>query len=373
MIHDELTISGAQSIVDAFDIPGTVAGCVPFGYGHINDTFAVTMQIGRETERYILQRINEHVFRDIDGLMENMIRVTDHLRHKLLEVPGADPARETMTIMPTHDGARVHRAANNDVWRMFLFIDGAITYEVVETHHQAHEAAKAFGTFQKLLSDLPAPPLRETIPDFHNTPQRFANLVSAVNNDAHNRAGACGADVAFALGLENITMAVTDGMRNGEIPERVTHNDTKINNVMFDNETDRGICVIDLDTVMPGSILYDFGDHVRTMVGNFQENERNLEKVNAGLDRFENIVAGYMDVARGFLVPREIDLLTDAGILITFEIGIRFLADHIEGDTYFRIDRPGENLDRARTQFALVRDLQAKHDEFQAIVERHRD
>jgi hypothetical protein len=373
MIHDELTLIGAQAIVDAFDIPGTVASCAPFGYGHINDTFAVTMQVDSDTERYILQRINERVFCDVNGMMENIIRVTDHLRAKLRDRPGSDPARETMTIMPTHDGNWVYRDASEDAWRMYLFINGAITYEIIESHHQAGEATKAFGVFQELLSDLPAPRLHDTIPDFHNTPKRFEHLVAAATNDSLNRAATCREDIDFALGLEGITATVTDGMRAGQIPERVTHNDTKINNVMFDKKTDCGICVIDLDTVMPGSVLYDFGDQIRTTIGDFQENERDLRKVSAGLDRYESMVAGYMGVARNFLVPREVDLLTDSGILITYEIGMRFLTDHIEGDTYFRIHRPGENLDRARTQFALVRDLRSKSDALKAIVERHRD
>jgi hypothetical protein len=223
-----------------------------------------------------------------------------------------------------------------------------------------------------MLADLPSPPLHETIPDFHHTPKRFAAFREAVEADPLGRAAECREEIEYCMGLESRTGIVSDALASGEIPNRVTHNDTKINNVLFDEATGEGICVIDLDTVMPGSALYDFGDMVRTSAGHFEENEKDLSKVFVDLDRFECLVRGYLDAGRDFLTKREIDLLCFSGVLLTFECGIRFLGDYLKGDVYFKIHHPEENLDRARTQFELVRSIYEHEDAMQGIVKRYR-
>jgi len=357
-----------QAIAAMFKIDGDVTACRPYGSGHINATHAVTMAEGEQQRRYIFQRINETIFKDVPALMQNVCRVTEHIRLKLEEIPGSEPDRETLTVIPTRADESYLETENGEFWRVYTFIEDALTYDIPRSDRQIMEAARAFGRFQALLVDMPAPPLNETIPDFHNTPQRFATLEAAIAADTAGRAGACGADIEFALGQKAMTTIVTDGLARGDLPARVTHNDTKINNVMLDNRTGAGICVIDLDTVMPGSLLYDFGDQVRSTVGDFKENERELGRVYAQMNRFEALVTGYAATAGEAMTAAEVDLLPQAGPLITYEIGLRFLTDFLQGDIYFRTAHPTENLDRARTQFALVQSLQQHEDEMRQIV-----
>lgn len=351
-----------------FQIDGTYIDGAPYGTGHINDTYAVRCRTSSGTMRYILQRINHSIFKDVPKLMDNIARVTQHVRTKLQAIPGANPDREALTIIPTTTRSSYFRDDDGNYWRAYIFIEDAQTYDEVQSEDQAYQAAFAFGTFQKYLLDLPAPRLGETIPDFHHTPKRFQALEEAISVDPHNRAGQAKADIEFALAHGEMTGRLIRDLKAGRLPERVTHNDTKINNVMLDDKTGKGICVIDLDTVMPGLILYDFGDQIRTTTGTAAEDERDLSKVRFQMNMYEVLVRGYLDAAGDFLTAAEIDYLAFCGKLITFEIGIRFLTDYLSGDVYFKTHRPGHNLDRTRTQFEMVRQMEEREEEMNAVV-----
>ncbi|MCK5801419.1 MAG: aminoglycoside phosphotransferase family protein, partial [Lentisphaeria bacterium] len=358
-----------SDVAAQFAIDGTLVESVPYGTGHINDTFLATFKFPRGTTcKYTFQRVNHSIFKDVPGLMQNFQRVTEHLRGKLEAESGRDPERETLRLIHGRDGLPYVRLENGDYWRVYLFVDGARTFDEVQSTDQAYQAAHAFGEFQRALMDLPEPPLNETIPDFHHTPARFEKLKAAVEADACGRARVASSDIEFAMAHEKMTPRVVEMLESGALPWRVTHNDTKINNVLIDDATGRGLCVIDLDTVMPGSVLYDFGDQIRTTTGTAAEDERDLGKVQFQLDMFESLVKGYLDAGRDFLTPAEVDLLAFSGSLITFEIGIRFLTDFLEGDVYFKTHREGHNLDRARTQFEMVRQMEEQAEAMQAIV-----
>ena len=359
-----------RAVVAQFDVRGRMLDARAWGSGHIHDTFRVVLEHGGPPRPYILQRMNTRVFPDADRLMENICRVTAHLRARLARMPGRDPDRETLTVVPTRGGRPYLRAGNGDCWRCYLFIANARTVDVIERPRQAREAARAFGEFQKLLADLPGPPLHEILPHFHDTPRRIAALEQAIAADACGRAKDCGPEIAFAGELKPQAGIVVDRLARGELPRRVTHNDTKINNVMLDEADDRAVCVIDLDIVMPGSVLFDFGDEVRSGVGRFQENDADLSRVGVDLEIFEQLAAGYLESAGGFLTDAELDGLASCGALITGTIGIRFLTDYLQGDVYFQTHRPRENLDRCRTQFALVRSIRRHEAAMAAIVKR---
>jgi aminoglycoside phosphotransferase (APT) family kinase protein len=355
----------------AFSLLGRFRAGAPYGSGHINDTFVVTMDQAGAPVRYILQRINHRIFRDVPALMENIQRVTEHAARRVAGNGGDDAARRTLTLVSTREGRAVHRDATGGWWRCYLFIEGARTHDLIEHPRQAREAAQAFGEFQKLLADLPGSRLHETIPDFHHTRRRFENLQKAIGADVRGRAAAARAEIAFVAEREAMVDVLLDLQAAGEMPERITHNDTKLNNVMIDAVTETGICVIDLDTVMPGLALYDFGDMVRSAVNAAAEDERDLARVEARLPFFEALVEGYVAAARSFLVPAESAHLAFSGRLITFEIGMRFLTDFLEGDVYFKTKRPGHNLDRARNQFALLRSLEAQRATMERIEKKH--
>ncbi len=355
------------AVVRAFPLPGRFRGGAPHGSGHINDTFAITFDQAGTPVRYILQRINGRIFRDVPGLMDNIRRVTAHAAGA---ATGEDAARRALTLVPARDGSPFHRDAHGAGWRCYLFVERARTHDVIETPRQAEEAARAFGEFQRLLLDLPGPRLRETIPGFHDTRRRFGNFRRALTSDPHRRAAAVADDCAFALAREAWVGVLHDLHARGEMPERVTHNDTKLNNVMLDDATQEAVCVIDLDTVMPGLALHDFGDMVRSATNPAAEDERDLAKVAMRMPIFEALLAGYLSSAGAFLTPAECAHLAFAGKLITFEIGLRFLTDHLEGDVYFKIRRPGHNLDRARNQFALVRSIERQEAAMQAAADR---
>jgi hypothetical protein len=361
-----------QAVAAQFELSGAFVEAQPYGSGHINDTYLVRLQEGQTLTPWIFQRINHRIFKDVPGLMENIQRVTEHIRRRLQALPGHDLSREALTVVPTRGGAAYHQDAEGSFWRAYTFITGARTYDEVQSRGMAREAAKAFGTFQKLLMDLPAPALHETIPFFHHTPNRFAKLEAAITADSAGRAESCRAEIDFALARKAMTATLVEQMAAGLLPLRVTHNDTKINNVMIDDRDGRGVCVIDLDTVMPGTVLYDFGDEVRTTTGTAAEDERDLKKVRFQIEMFEALVQGYLEAARDFLVPAEIAQLAFCGRLITFEIGIRFLTDYLEGDVYFKTHRPGHNLDRLRTQFEMVRQMEQRAEEMERIVTRYR-
>jgi hypothetical protein len=348
-------------------VGGGWGGCAPrgrggppprHGSGHINDTYLAVYQREGRTERYIHQRINHLVFTNPAQVMENIQRVTEHQRQKLAAAPPSPgPRRQALRCLPARDGTPLWRDPEGNHWRTYLFIEGARSYDVVESPAQAFAAARAFGDFQKMLADLPGPRLHETIPRFHDTPWRLANLEAAAAADRHRRAGACRAEIDQALAQRSATRRLADLQAQGRIPERITHNDTKLNNVLIDEASGQDVCVIDLDTVMPGLSLYDFGDMVRTATMPVPEDTRDLSRVVMQRPMFEALARGYLASAGQLLNADERANLAFSGWLMTFETGIRFLTDHLAGDTYYRIHRPGQNLDRARTQLALARDL----------------
>jgi hypothetical protein len=352
-----------RDVARHFQIYGEFRSAEPYGSGHINDTYCVIYDQAGAKTRYIFQRINHNIFKKPVSLMENIQRVTTHLAGKMSGEP--DSSRRMLTLIPVRNGLFYHHDDQGNYWRAYLFIEKARSYDAVESPSQAFEAAKAYSRFQKLLADLPAPRLHDTIPDFHHTPKRFAALVKAIENDAANRAGLAKAEIDFALQRASIT----DVLINAKLPERVTHNDTKFNNVMLDDATGEGICVVDLDTLMPGLTLYDFGDMVRTTTSPAKEDECDLTRVTMQLPMFEALVRGYLTFAGDFLVPAEKQLLAFSGKLITFEIGVRFLTDFLGGDTYFKVHRNGHNLDRCRTQFKLVESIEKQEDQMNNLVE----
>jgi hypothetical protein len=351
-----------RAVARNFEIPGEFLSAEPYGSGHINDTYCVRFDQGGAHMRYIVQRINHNIFTKPVALMENVQRVTAHLAKKLNREP--DSGRRSLMLIPARDGAAYYRDAGGNFWRAYVFIEKARTYDAVESPQQAFEAARAFGQFQKLLADLPAPRLHDTIPDFHHTPKRFAALERAIEADEVNRARLAKPEIAFALRHKSITGRLLEA----KLPERVTHNDTKFNNVMLDDATGEGICVIDLDTVMPGLALYDFGDMVRTTTSPAKEDERDLSKVTMQFAMFEGLARGYWASTADFLTAAEKQLLTFSGKLITFEIGIRFLSDYLAGDTYYKVHREGHNLDRCRTQFKLVESIEEQEEEMNKIL-----
>lgn len=352
-----------RGVARQFQIYGDFLSAEPYGSGHINDTYCVLFDQGGTRLRYLFQRINHHVFKNPPALMENIQRVTAQLGRKTVGEP--EQSRRVLTLILTRDGRPFYRDADGNFWRAYLFIEKARTYNAVEKPKQAFEAAKAFGRFQKMLADMPAPRLHDTIADFHHTPKRFAALEKAIQRDVANRAKFARPEIRFALARRAICRALLDA----HLPERVTHNDTKLNNVMLDDATGEGICVIDLDTVMPGLAPYDFGDMVRTATSPAKEDERDLSKVRMQFPMFEALTRGYLASAAEFLTKAEKTFLTLSGKVITFEIGVRFLADFLAGDVYFKVHRVNHNLDRCRTQFKLVESIEQQEEQMNKLVE----
>ncbi len=352
-----------------FEIEGDVIAAEPHGRGHINRTYAATYNRAGQPVRYIHQRINTQVFRDPVRLMDNIEQVTRHVRARL-EADGAnDLDRRCLRLIPARDGRSYARDAEGHYWRTYLFVENTLSLDAPEHPRQTYEAGRAFGRFQQWLADLPASGIHETIPFFHHTPRRFEALERAIANDAAGRVAEARAEIEFALARRATAGTLVNLLDSGAMPLRITHNDTKLNNVLLDACTGEGICVIDLDTIMPGSALYDFGDMVRTGVCLAREDERDLDRIVVDRPLFESLTRGYLSAARDFLTNVEREHLVFSGQLITLEIGVRFLTDHLEGDTYFRIHRPNHNLDRCRTQFRLVQRLEECADDLHAIVE----
>lgn len=349
-----------RAIAAAFDIYGDFVFAEPYGSGHINDTYAATFDQGATRVRYLFQRINHNIFKNPQGLMQNVARVCAHSQQKLRESGAPDASRRSLTLVPTKDGKQWFVDTDGNTWRVYLFVERARGYDVIEHTGQAFQAARSFGAFQKLLVDLPGERLVETIPNFHNSRWRFENLKRSIEADKHNRAKDVKKEIEWFLAHEKEFSIVVDHIAAGRIPERVTHNDTKLNNVLIDDYTQEGICVIDLDTAMPGSALYDFGDMVRTATSPGKEDDTNLDNVYFREEYFEALVRGYFSTAGDFLNSYEKELLPFSGKLLTMECGSRFLADYLDGDTYFKTTRPGHNLDRTRTQIKLASDIETK-------------
>ncbi len=351
-----------RAVCAQFQLYGDFVGAAAYGNGHINDTYELIYSQSGKQVRYILQRINTNVFRNPVSLMDNIRRVTEHLRRK-----SAD-SRSTLTLVHTFDHQPYAVDGEGNYWRIYLFIENAQSYDILETEKQAFEAARAFGRFQADLVDLPKPRLVETIPDFHNTPARVAQLERAIQLDRCSRAGGVAAEIDFVLSRRAQTEKLIKLQAEGAIPERITHNDTKLNNVMIDDATGRGICVIDLDTAMPGLAHYDFGDMVRTGTSPAPEDETDLSKIVMRFPMFEALLRGYCSEAGRFLNAVELENLPFAGALITLEIGTRFLTDYLEGDVYFKTHKPHHNLDRARSQFQLVRSIESQYDAMMKLL-----
>jgi len=356
-------------VISRFRVEGNLVDVGPYGTGHINDTYASRMKTEDGGERrYIHQRINHGIFKDVEKLMENIERVTAHVRRKVTEA-GRDPLRASLTLVPTRDGASFYRDQDGNYWRTYVFIEGARTYDVIENPAHVYSAARAFGEFQEMLADLPGERLHEVIPDFHHTAKRFRRFVEVLERDPLNRAAEAKREVDFVLARGDDTRVLVDLLAEGKVPERVTHNDTKFNNVMIDDVTGEGVCVIDLDTVMPGLVMYDFGDAVRIGASTAAEDERDLSKVHMDIELFRRLAHGYLDAARAFLTPLEVEHLAFSAKLMTFECGMRFLTDFLEGDVYFKIHREEHNLDRCRTQFRMVEEMEERMEEMEEIVE----
>lgn len=332
-----------------------------YGNGHINDTYLI------QSNEFILQRINTNIFKNPYELMENIENVTQFIRKKIV-LSGGNPNRETLTVIKTADGKSCYKYDDQNYFRMYKFITDTVTIENEKTNKILFNAGRGFGHFQNLLDDFPVEKLHETIVDFHNTPKRIEALKKSIANDAAGRAESVKGEIDFALSHADFASVVVKGLEDKSIPTRVTHNDTKINNILFDKNTLEAVCVIDLDTVMPGSALYDFGDALRMGASTAAEDETDLEKVWFDEEAFKYFSWGYCQEVGNKLTTTEKDLLYLAPKLMTYECGIRFLTDYLDGDTYFKIHRENHNLDRARNQFKLVADMESKEDALKNII-----
>lgn len=340
-----------------FDFGGEVTSVVPYGNGHINDTYAVTCSLAGGSVRFILQRLNPVVFPDRAGLMRNMIAVTEFLRKAVIR-DGGDPERECLRLIPLKDGSPYLTDESGDVWRATQFIENTDAYLVAESPEMFASAGEAFGKFMARLGGFDASSLFEVIPRFHDTPDRYARFLASLERNAAGRMDEAKDEIAFVRERGGGCSVITDALERGEVPVRVTHNDTKLNNVLIDTATKEAVCVIDLDTVMPGSMLYDFGDAVRVGCSTAKEDERDLSLVDFDLGLFRAFTEGYLAGAGRSVTAAELGLLPDAARLMTFECGMRFLTDFLDGDTYFKTAYPEHNLVRARTQFKLVRTME---------------
>ena len=360
----EHPIQITPEILEAFGLPRDCASTRLHG-GHINDTFLV-----ENGGKYVIQRINRYVFPSPQDIMENITGVTEFLREKIL-ARGGDPLRETLNIRRTTQGGTLFVDEEGGPWRCMTFVDKATSHETVESPAMLREAGRAFGEFQSLLSSYPASTLHETIKDFHNTPERYRQLLEAAQNDKAGRLSQVGAEMDFAAQRKEDCALLMDLLREGKLPLRVTHNDTKISNVLFDRETGRALCVIDLDTVMPGLCAFDFGDSIRAGATTAAEDEADLSKVHFDLERFAAYTEGFLSAAGKALTPTELATLPDGALLMTFEVGIRFLADYLNGDVYFRTAYPEHNLVRARNQFKLVEEMEQKRPGMDALIQKY--
>lgn len=360
-----------KEVIENFQFEGEYTEGIPYGSGHINDTFRVTFQHKGETKRYILQRMNNQIFLNPEELMENVVGVTSWLRKKIVE-NGGEPERETLNLVPAKDGKAFYKDSEGEYWRVYLFIEGAKTYDLVENQEDFYQSAVAFGRFQGLLADYPAETLHETIQDFHNTVKRLDTFKKAVEADGCGRAAQVQEEIQFVLDREALAHKLCDMQAEGKLPLRVTHNDTKLNNIMIDDETRKAICVIDLDTVMPGLSVNDFGDSIRFGASTGAEDEPDLSKVSCSMELFELYTKGFVEGCKGSLTEGELDMLPVGAMTMTYECGMRFLTDYLEGDHYFKIHREGHNLDRCRTQFKLVKDMEEKWNQMNEIVNKYR-
>lgn len=359
-----------ENAIKQFQVDGKLKDYYRYGNGHINDTFAVVFQTKEEEKRYILQRINHSIFKDPVKLMQNITRVTSFLKDEVRKI-GGDELREVMTVIYTIDGNSYYIDYEGFYWRMYIFIEDATCFEQVNKPEDFYQSAVAFGKFQKLLSGFDASILHEVIPDFHNTPVRFERFLKAVKEDTHNRVKEVREEINFFVERKEAMESCMNYLVQGKLPLRVTHNDTKLNNVMIDNQTGNGLCVVDLDTVMPGLSIFDFGDSIRFGANTAVEDERDLSKVGLNLELFEQYVKGFLYGSEGSLTSTEISMLPHGAKTMTLECGMRFLTDYLEGDVYFRIHCQDHNLVRCHTQMTLAHDMEKKWNEMERIVNQY--
>ena len=357
-------------VLSAYEFPATLLGAARYGQGHINDTFCVLCQPQEgDPIRFILQGLSSAAFPHPEELMENFIGITSYLREKVL-ASGGDPMRETLSLVKTRDGKDFYTDSNGKVWRLTPFIENTDCFQSA-TPELFEASARAFGRFQYLLQGYPAATLHETIVNFHNTEDRFAKFEAALASDKLGRAKDITADIQFVLDRKADCSVALEALRSGKLPLRVTHNDTKLNNILIDRNTHEGICVIDLDTTMPGLSINDFGDSIRFGANHSKEDEKDLSKVNFDIELYEAYTRGFLEGAKGSLTPAELEYLPWGARLMTLECGIRFLTDYLDGDHYFRIHYPEQNLDRCRTQFKLVSDMEEQFEQMAAVVRKY--
>ena len=360
-----------NSIIKNFKIDGNLVSCERYGEGHINETYLVVMEKDGVKTDYILQKINNKIFKNVDGLMRNIESVTEFARSKIIE-RGGNPDRESLSLIYTVDGKSYYfDKQSQGYFRVYKFITDAVAYQVVEKPEHFYQSAVAFGNFANLLSEFDASGLFEVIPNFHNTKKRFENFTASLNLDKLNRAKDVQDEIKFVIDRKDYCGKIVDLLEGGKMPIKVTHNDTKLNNVMLDTTTGNPVAVIDLDTIMPGSICYDFGDSIRFGCNPVAEDEKDLSKVNFDINLFEQYVKGYLYALGDSITEIEKQNLVMGAILMTYECGMRFLSDYLDGDIYFHTKRDGQNLDRARTQFKLVSDMENLYDKLQDIVNKY--
>ena len=361
-----------EDAVYAFGFGPQCSYVKPFGEGHINETYAVYMpgQDGKEVPLYVLQRININVFKNPDQVMDNIFGVTEYLRN-IIRQEGGDLDRETLSYIKTKDGESYFEDDNGQPWRCLHYVPNSVCYQQVERPEQFYQSALSFGHFLKQLGEYPAESLYETIPQFHDTRKRFRDFVEAERKDVKNRARVCRSEIDFVLAREKDCGTLMEQLEDGVLPLRVTHNDTKLNNILFDKDTEEGLCIIDLDTIMPGLAANDFGDSIRFGASTAEEDEQDLEKVHFDIDLYEIYVKGYLEMAKEVLTPAEIESLPWGARLMTLECGMRFLADFLQGDVYFKTAYPEHNLVRARTQFRLVKEMEEQFDKMKDVLKKY--
>ena len=359
-----------NKIIANFNLNGSLISCERYGEGHINETYlAIVNENGKEV-KYILQRINGKLFTDVDKLMNNIRLVTEFNREKIT-ARGGNPDRESLTLIYTKDGNAYYRDEENNCFRIYKYITDAVAYQIVEKPEHFYQSAVAFGNFANLLAEFDATKLFEVLPDFHNTEKRFRDFEASLKADKMGRAKDVQEEINFYLSRKDYCSKIVSLLRSGEMPTKVTHNDTKLNNVMLDANTGNYVAVIDLDTIMPGSICYDFGDSIRFGCNPAAEDEKDLSKVNFDINLFETYAKGYLSALGSSATKIERENLAFGAILMTYECGMRFLSDYLDGDVYFRTHREGHNLDRTRTQIKLVSDMEKVLDQMQAIVNKY--
>ena len=357
-------------VLENYTFPSTLLGAVRYGQGHINDTFCVLCQPQEgDCIRFILQGLSSAAFPHPEELMENFVGITAYLREKIIAA-GGDPTRETLSLVKTNDGKDFYTDSNGKVWRLTPFIENTDCFQSA-TPELFEASARAFGRFQYMLQGYPAETLHEAIVNFHNTEDRFAKFEAALAADKHDRAKDIQAEIQFVLDRKADCSVALQALRDGKLPLRVTHNDTKLNNILIDRDTHEGICVIDLDTTMPGLSINDFGDSIRFGANHSKEDEKDLSKVNFDIELYEAYTRGFLEGAKGSLTPAELEYLPWGARLMTLECGIRFLTDYLDGDHYFRIHYADQNLDRCRTQFKLVKDMEEQFEDMAAVVAKY--